>query len=594
MGSRLRLLLTALSIVGVCVVVFSVPFLYSNDGPQHLLGAYVHRFYERFDEVWYLNEPLTDHGYRELVELLLGFQDPFAAHQTALAIIGALYVLGWSRLGSVLRPGSSGWEVPPIASLFVAKCYFWGLIPFLFSLALAPWMLSWVWRRRLERPLDIVVVGGLLIIMVQIHPFPPALAGLFLVVQAVCERDLRFLARLAAAGFLAGAYALYISKLSIPTSGGSVDFAFDAEPLGFFFGELIPDDTAGQAFLGLLMVSVIGLAIVGGRGALILRLAVAGWIVSLGVPDNVPGWEILSARFAPFFVPVALCAAFQLEPARMASRAKRIGAWAYRSLAPLGVLTALAHGLHARTSSTEIFDDVHPFFTALESALPDFFDADWDLVILRGSLPLVLDDTHGPIGHLAQLVAMTKRGRPNWSQASGGSLHHLARPRVDGTHPAAGRAKLGEYAMLWNLTPPAQREQQLAAYLANLYTALVYVFVADPAERPLLEDLGFLVHQTLPLDATRVAFLTTFEGCTVSMAFESPVADVVELGIAPDEDPYALLPIGAGRTDLLFEHYPCGRWWVRPELGCTADPRSLVDVYGQDTHLVCRNTAPGR
>lgn len=597
MGSRLRLLLTALSIVGVCIVVFSVPFLYSNDGPQHLLGAYVHRFYERFDEVWYLNEPLTDHGYRELVELLLGFQDPFAAHQTALAIIGALYVLGWSRLGSVLRPGSSGWEVPPIASLFVAKCYFWGFIPFLCSLALAPWMLSVVWQRRLVRPLDILVVGGLLMIMVQIHPFPPAIVGMFLVGQSICERDGRFFVRLAATGFLPAAYTLYISRLS-GSATGEVEFVIDTNPLAFAFEELIPGDGVGQFFFALLMLVVIVLAIAGeGRRTVVLRLAVGAWLLSLAAPDNIPGWEVLGARFAPFLIPLALCAVNQLEMnQRQGPLMWRITSWARWSLAPLGAMAAIAHGFHARAASKAIFDDVHPLYVAIEAGLPDFATADWDLTVLRGPSggPFSLVETHGPMTHVPQLLAMTRRGRPNWTQASTPALHHLLRPGLVAPHPAGGRAKLGEYVRFWGDGAGRQREVALATYLASQFTALVYVVIADPAEGPLLEDLGFPVHQTFPVDDIRIGYLTTFEGCTVTIQVDSPVADVVELGLAFDDEPYSLIPIGAGRTDLLLEHYPCGRWWVRTELGCTADPRSLVDVYGQDTHLVCRNTAPGR
>jgi hypothetical protein len=551
-------------------VIWLPGYQFTNDGPQHLLGAIVHATYEssplELDQTWFLNEPLTDHGFRELVQAftLLGF-GPWAANNWAIVALFLMWCGGWWALGRQV-------DSPPLSNavagvLFFSKFYWFGLWPFMSAAAVVPWLLTWFLHTRLGRVVDIVVFGGGMLLVVHAHPLPAVILG------GICLASLRNSTEfffLVGASLPAALLTLAIRGFS-PPAVGAFEWAYEASWLAIIFGEYLPGFGVSQ----LLLVVLLGAALIIPAPLVNVRLSVVALSLILGgiaLPDNIPGWEIVGPRLLTFGVPLLLVCA-----------RTRWGA----VVQLLAAVFVVVHVVGAVGFANETEKRYRPTYEALR-VVNRFGPIDWELHILDGEWdgPERQIEKYSGFAHMGQVLALEKGGRPAFTQATNRGLHHILAPPYPDRHLGHSTGTiLGEWARFWTGDEPSEaRAVRLAEYFSRVRPSERHVVIAQSTDLPLLERVGLRYQKVGDVPGAEIV-VGSLAGCDVAVLVGAQGSgDVAEIGIAPSEAPIDILPLRAGRNEFSLEGYPCGRWWVRVIDGCStrADGRSIVDNFSGD------------
>ena len=311
-----RAISIAAVLLGVAAVaaLASVPYLPTNDGPQHVFaGVAANHFDETargYDRYLELRQPITSLGFHAVfstVERVLPWR---IALTTTLAAIVLLWGWGTTVLARLVRP-----ERAVLGLLGFAMALGWPLYMGLFSFALGTalgfWVLAFALWRWPAAPLDRVALALALLVQAMAHLFTAQATALVLVVlvlfRAPKETRLKELALLALVGLpTMGIAALALSSgatalPTTPTDLGPLDRVLllaKAFVSGPWWRGAIP---VVAAVLGVLATarsrdeaSAVerGLAV-----AATVLLALASF-----VPFNIGGWEYLGPRFIPLGV----------------------------------------------------------------------------------------------------------------------------------------------------------------------------------------------------------------------------------------------------------------------------------------------------
>lgn len=570
---HLAAILFSLSLLVGCGVIFGVGFQFTNDGPQHLLGAYVHQYYAEsglsFDETWLMNEPLTDHGFRELVQLsLTAGLSVFQANNVAVLVMFSMWSFGWSAL--LMRLGGSANMAPALVVVFFSGPYWFGLWPFLFSVSIVPMVILVALRSNLRRRIDLFAFAGLLLIQVHAHPFPAVLAGLC----AVAVAGPRFQV------FVAGAPAALLAALIADSSkSGEVEWhATDSGIGGAVIGDFLTGFPASQ-FLVFVLVAVSLISAFFSGPSVRRRISVIASVLIIAgalLPDNVPGWQIFAARFTAIGIPLALvCVTTNL--------------W---KLDWLPAFFCLVHLIDVCRFAVRTEKEYLSDFSEIQKKLPSLVGKDWEMHRLRGKLDAeVIVNRYSGWAHMPQLLAMSAGGRPASTQADDVKLHHLLAPALKPQH--LGHVKgmvLGEWTRRWYDVGDTVRFFYLGEYFSRATNSDTHVIVTTPDDEPIFARLGIDARFVAELPSSTNLYVATVRGCSVHIDVDTPTQDVIEIGLAPSEDCLEALPVPAGTSQIDLLGFPCGRWWIRTEAGCTSglDSRYIADVEaGEPTMLRC-------
>ena len=570
---------------------------FTNDGPQHLLTAFVHGHYHDsklgWDETWYVNMPLTDHGYLEVFRALNAVFDWEVSHALAVWAPYAFGAAGWAALVLLLSGKRFLYVAAVCCSIPVGAVFWFGLLPFSYASSLIPWILVVFFRGKLTRKMDVFIFGSLFLVGVHCHPFPMIFIGVLLVVSLAYGGEWQWLMRCVLAGLPSAVMAILIWALG-ETGSGETTWSKIGDPLSLFFGNIAPGSFVVQVTLALFVVFIIWSSArrTESRGApkgkeSMVRAGLRGaalfcFLLAPLVPRHIPGWELVGPRFLPLTLPLflALC----VPP--------RVPTWKHIAGCFLAILFVGAHTLEtssrgriAAEAYTEVYED-------LRRVVPSLNHIDWGFMNTWGAFSAVETQTESYSGwvHMAQLLAVEKGGRPTFSQSGSRTLHGLAAPSRADAYPWLTKPRLGEYSDMWNAFVPDQRWVGLGGLLAQTRAPMPIVVVGFPTDPVVFDQLGY---STVALGTTTdhlpIFIAEPREGCSVDLELDSPFGDVVEIGIAPKNEPFDAFPVSAGRSHIRLEGYPCGRWWVRREAGCTGamEGVGLADVTERLETLPC-------
>ncbi len=568
---------------------FAVPLLLTNDGPQHLINTHFSLEYTRnpdlhLAEDWVINEPLTDHGYRELyfaLEPLLGWQ---RAHTTTVALIILIGAVCWCA--AVLTLDRRRW---PAAVLLIALSISWsfyiGLYPFLFSTGLCGAAFALFLHSDMTKKLFLFSLSILLLLQCHIHPFPPMIAGLTMAAACLARPDrIRALLVLALVGLPSACLVLLIRAHSGVSAPETV-WEIDRNPIRAFVGRFVAGGDWLQAAAFLLVVGLAGFAL-RRRSSLrpletgLLWMAVVVFALVPVVPDKWNGWELVGPRTAPLAVSLILVVA----PLEQLQRAWRV------ALGVLVTIFSVAYLHHNENRQISVMEDYTPILQLTDENLPKRLRGDWTVdYIWTGIEPSSYGiENYGPIVHLNQILALTRGGRPDFTQSNDRALHALWRPRRAQQKLTLPLQGLGLYRGFWDdslLFDAEHRRRALVSYLARNLPLDHYFMVGLPSDEQALWDAGYEVRVLARDPIGRTLYQASFVGCVVEFQVNGVGEAVVATGIRPIPSPAEFLVVGAGGGDDVREGYPCGEYWVLSDPPCQEQlPQEVLPPGGM---VVC-------
>ena len=314
---------------GLVSSLWAVPYLPTNDGPQHVLSGYIEN---HFDDVGApyrgylaLLPQFAARGFAMLflpLEVAFGWRVGLKLAESAMAVANlwgfAVLVLALERRSSPI-PSIRRFTALLGAVVALPWVFYMGFFPGvvawgfgLFVLGFALWSPTWTLARRF-------VVGAMLTLQAVMHVFTAGVTGVLLLALglALAARDKRL--REAALTVATGVPAGFVFLLTLLDRGklaevaASHDTAWDplADRLAYLAGTLCPG-TRIRSFLALgLGVAACGMTLVRARPSraagpqrvdradvLLAVIAPAFILLSLVLPRDVPGWQFFSPRLA--------------------------------------------------------------------------------------------------------------------------------------------------------------------------------------------------------------------------------------------------------------------------------------------------------
>jgi hypothetical protein len=575
--------------------VWVVPYLPTNDGPQHVLSVVMGNHFDDPGAIYpHMLTRLPEFAYRGFsalfapLERALGWRDGL---RCALSVMVLNLAWGFAAMVNALDPRRRA-----VAALGfpLALCWplYMGFFAFVTGTGLGLWVLAFVLSRPTLGARSRALVGLGLLAQAVAHVFTASLtgalvAGVLLLRARGARERLRELLRTAAMGAPAAAVqALALTDgAALRTDTPHAVWTPLTERLRELPGVFLPGPTwRATALLAALAAVALGAARQALRGHLrrdevALALAALTLLaITLAGPRDIPGWQLFSPRFAPFGI-ACLLALVPLESIRrrglqraaafalalVAAGALGVSSGFHRQLAAgCGDLIAglsapvtrrgvsftaqlsLSCGVRADAPGSEI-----PYFQPLAQA---------------GALYAV---AHGGVTHALQVgvpSAHAFAGRPwPWALVRGGlpwiPSSQWGR-RVDDVR--AHEAALRSHAQRHD---PALRRRVLTSSAAfGMYFESLVLAGARPDDLATLRELGYAI------DWHRGAIaLAHFEPCAIELvapgARPAPIerADVGLIGLArPVVVAATPVPVGADGRGRRLPWTPCGRVWVRP------------------------------
>jgi hypothetical protein len=571
----------ALTAAALVLVVNSVDYIPTNDGPEAVFAAHVVNGYAQSQLFQWHFELLPQYAYRGFSTLLLPLQ---AWLPWKLALRVALSVLvtgsalaGWALLGA-LHPRRR-WLVPVLGGTVLSWTFFMGFFAYVVGVALGTGVIALAVASRPLTPARRAWLAlGLFVLSVS-HVFAASLTGLVVALVLVARAStLEERAREALLTLLMGIPALSVATLTVLEAQGwnheqgEVRFLSPSElatelprfvlPGTGFFGWLCLATCVGSIALACLRWR---------RGELgreergLLMAAVPMLLASALAPFHLPAWQCFSPRFLPFAVTLSLALLpverLSLRAARGAAVAAAVGGFA-SVWASAGVVRRLHEGCA-------------PSLAVLSAALEP-----WDGVLL----PLPFDGHCGvarnptesevpylsPLLHLGPLLATVHGGSTAYALQGWQSLHLIgvrkaAKKALPAPHPEHS------FDRFVSPTGIAEESERRALYGALLPFGTRYQRVAlvgaPETDAPIWRDAGFETEWR-----SGSVEIVRFQGCPVTihvpadrqlavlaLGIQGMDAPLFEVPMAPPPD----APPGPVPITTRLERQWCGPLWLR-------------------------------
>lgn len=571
----------------------------TNDGPAHVLGAWVHLHPERYAGIWEPNAPITAHGFLETQQVLvplLGWRDAWRIH---VVLMTEAWAFGYLAFVMAVAPqrrwlGLLGFPLALHPNVYMGFFAFTGA-------SACAWFTLAYWLRTAQersRAVEHTILAALLLLTALLHVVPAALCGLILAVVTLARAQARprtaRLLRLVIAGVPAGIIALLASG----TDGGAqvepaegnlaerlwnVGASFPGGPpwriaLAFALATLGLIGVIRRARAPLSAPAAAPPSVPSGQVEQALALcAIVLLCASWAAPRDFAGWQYAGGRFAPLGIGVLLALAPLVSLSAQAhGRSERLVLRVDRALA---ICTALLAGVFVLASLAWSFAlhaalRVHnaPALAALDAvasspSIPAADVSSWAMIALdprEGAEPLL---GHQPLFHLHHLFALERGGFATDAQDRAPTIHPLRVVRPVGAEPLAMvrddvDAELQALVLRRQLSyAAAHGAVVIAGTEADHDTALAAGFA--PIARARAPD---------PEDTNGV-LVARFEGCGGRVRIEGiaePVA--LQVGWWPRRSPVVTVQVPAPRAegepatsvDVPLPPLACGDVWISP------------------------------
>jgi hypothetical protein len=168
---------------------------------------------------------------------------------------------------------------------------------------------------------------------------------------------------------------------------------------------------------------------------------------------------------------------------------------------------------------------------------------------------------------MAQVLAVTKLGQPNFTQATDEILHGILYRKKLKPGPGGGEQEMGEALKFWGKLHDnvPRRQIEIASYLAHGFPADVLIGAGLESDEQALRTAGYDVEKIGSTAAGLSLFEARFVGCSLDLVFDAAVSDVIEIGVLPLGGAVEIVPVSAGHNVIRLERESCGTWWVRGE-----------------------------
>jgi hypothetical protein len=571
----------AIGSLAVVLVVASVPYLPTNDGPQHVLSGFLQKaFSEPGAPYSRFLEPLPEFAERGFSFVFVPLLEVFpwqAALQATLVIIAlsGAWAFAWLCCAIARRR-------TPVALLGFATAFPWtlymGFLPFVLAANVGLAIVAFVVGRAEPRRVHLLGLSAMLLVEAVMHVGAAVGTGLVVLLvfmfRARKGQRLRALGTTALVGMPAVAVLAAALLSPSPVTSGELwvwvpRLEWLVELPRYAFPGAMP-----RALAGCVLV-VLGLAVgmlrarrreaSGTERALLVAAALFVTIAVLG-PLDLPGWQRVAPRFAGLGVPLAVALLAPLAPARY----PRLGLAAVVALAGGSLL--FTYDLHRR-----LVRGCEPALAGLASG-----------VDLSGfTLPIPLDSFCGvpadgrtsdvpylaPLFHVGALYAVARGGLTPY-MFGGSPAVHAFRFREDAAMngapprppPRLYLALEGEVAR----TEPAKREY-LVARFAEYGRSYDHVLVVGAREGELARLLARGYDADWQNDSAMIAHPRRCDVDVLVDALDAGDARgvVVELGQRPaGEVVYAMRAenseaLANGTRRLTSSEAGCGPVWIR-------------------------------
>jgi hypothetical protein len=562
--------------------VWSVDYLPTHDGPQHIFSVHAaHRLDESttgYGRFLAPNVPLTNHGFAMLFAPFDAWLPWRTATRIALSCMVLLWCAGTFLLVRAIEPRRA-WIGVGLAALAFQWSLYMGLFSFYVATAfglcvLAAALAPEPWSRARSG-----AVACLLFAQALMHVVPAAISGGALLALAAARAAhgdrLRALVRRALVGAPAACLAAVMiaagfEDLAREANGTAEDWLPARTPLWSLAGCFAGGPAWRAWFPPLLALSAPLLAwrFRRTRSGTDLGLLIAGatlLAIVVVAPLHLRSWDFFSVRF----LPMALCCLAL--------------AWPVEHLPSRGLrgLASAALAIWAIAASGWAFAENRALASRAADALAGL---DADLVRDGPRLPIVLDPFLGqpqrarqaampfavPLANLGQLYATAQGGYAPHSFALNWQIHPvLLRDEARRTFPPTV-----DRTYAWDLVKPAfahdrELREAITTYLAAIGTRYQDVILwGRPEDAERLIGLGYE-----PQFRRGGLLLARFRGCPLTLHFPAtappPAGAVVELGWLPVwhvTHRYAvdkLPPDASGRRAMPLATPPCGGVWLR-------------------------------
>lgn len=612
-ASRASPSLPALVLLGVLAAVtiatiLSTPWIFTNDGAQHVHSAELERTWGDAPSVEGLltrGHAPTSNGFSALYRLFaLGLGWSGAAH-AVLALLALAWIGGFAALVYAIRP-----ERLHVATLGAASalgwCFYMGFFNFLAGSSIGLLALALSLRTGVRRPAHVVALALALGIGVWVHLFAAALTGLALVILAIAsarEGRGRRVGLTLLAGAPAAVYATGIA-LSFQSIGGVMEVDWQPSALldakAFFVGG------PWWRSVPVLLVAGVGLATAAlrwRRGALtaaergLLVTSLVFLVLAGAAPFHLPRWQY----FSPRFLPLGILAAMALVPVEgLRGRVSRVAVPAIFVVISLSSL-GWSLGFHQRTEAS-----CRPIVDALDAPLArEGLRVALVLEECDGALTPDLDGEIRylqPLMHLDALMAAAQGGVAAGLWSTRPTIHPFRfRDDIRSTLPTTGPAVQLRRA---RAAAKSETEPGLGAFTDSVLS-WYGVRAADAADLILWSrrDRDWFVARGFVLDhGDGPLSILHYEGCPLALGLDgipaNAVEAVIEHGWYPLETTHrsvtvSLLGDASGRRILALDGPPCGPLWIRARIR-TEDGTDRLCAGADPTGRVVMRNAPGR
>jgi hypothetical protein len=571
----------AIGSLAVALAIFSVAYLPTNDGPQHVLSGHLQKaFSEPGTPYSDVLEPLpgfAERGFSTLFVPLLELFSWRVALSITLVVIALSGAWSFAGLCCALAKRRTPWALLGLALAFPWTFYM-GFLPFVLGANIGLGIVAYAIAREAPRRRELVILYSMLLVDAVMHVGDAATTGLLVLLvlsaRADAGRRLRAVGVVALVGLPAFAVLAGVLLSSSHVDGAREPWVWT--PRMEWLVELpryVVPGPMPRALAGCLLV-VLGLY-VGIRRArrressraelAVLAAALLFIACALVGPLDVPGWQLVAPRFASLGVPLAIALLAPVWP----TRSPRI------VLAGIVALTALSLGI--------TFQLHHRLSRGCEPALAGL-SSNVDLAGV--TLPLPLDAYCGvssdprasevphlaPLFHVGALYAVARGGFTPY-MFGGASAIHAFRYRSDlrgkDVVPPSPPSRLYLALAGRETRFDRARREYLVARFAEYGMTHQHLLVVGAREG----ELGDILARGYAADwQSDSAMIAHPRACTIDVlvrAEDDPHGVRIEIGQRPAGDPVVAmtadrgdaLPDGARR--LRFVGAGCGPLWVR-------------------------------
>jgi len=312
----------ALGSLATALVIVSVPYLPTNDGPQHVLSGFLQQVFSQPDAPYSrFLEPLpefAEHGFSLVFVPLLELFAWRTALQVTLVVIALTGAWAFAGLTCALAKQHSSWALLGFVLAFPWTFYM-GFLPFLFAANMGMAIIALLVAREQLLRRDLLMLSSLLLVEAVMHVAVAIMTGavmlLVLMFRAPVGARLRSFGVAALIGLPAALVLAAVALATAPSDGSEISFFWP--PRAQWLVELPRYLFPGSMVRALAGCALVGAGLITGfmrtkRGhatrteTALLVAATFFLIAALLGPLHAPGWQFIGPRFATIGVPLAV------------------------------------------------------------------------------------------------------------------------------------------------------------------------------------------------------------------------------------------------------------------------------------------------